>query len=185
MRDLNIMVSGDVNIILPGEAGPVCAADADPARDETVRQLEQTLAGHRKSQSTPDNRDENESDDAHEKLEQSGILFDHCDIVAVIHPECGVSAMMVEESRSVLDVFGGDELGCTFPLLDLQMAFKSDGVAAVGGRKYLIGTAVVFAANGNHTVSLDGEDIHLVKRILEESCKTICCQGQMARALPL
>lgn len=185
MRNLNVMVSGDVNIILPGEAGPVCAADADRVCDEAVRRLEQMPAGHRKPQSTPDSRDEDEGDDAYETLEQNGILFDHCDIVAVIYPECGVSAMTVEESRSVLDVFEGDKLGCNFPLLDLQMAFKPDGVATVEGRKYLIGTAVVFAAIGNHTVSLDGEDIHLVKRILEESCKTICCQGQTVRALPL
>lgn len=185
MRDLNVMVSGDVNIFLPGETRPVCATDADPAWDEVVQQLEQMLSDHRKSQSTPENQDQDEVDDAYETLEQNGILFDSCDIVAVIHPECGVSAMTVEESRSVLDVFEGDELGCIFPLLDLQMAFKPDGVAAVEGRKYLIGTAVVFAAICNHTVSLDGEDIHLVKRILEESCKTICCQGQTVRALPL
>ncbi|MCD8144213.1 MAG: hypothetical protein LUD79_02540 [Oscillospiraceae bacterium] len=191
MQDINVIVSGgiDININFGFKANQTTRTDANDAMmDETLRQLDKLLQEERQDDQPLSDEDEEDSDVEYEEYDgipQNGVLFRPCDIVMVVDPECGATAMTVEDSREVLDVFEGDEVGCLFPLLDLMMTFKPDSVAAVNGKKYLIGTAVVFSTVGRITKSLDGDDIHLVKRILEEQCETIVVNGQPVKALPL
>ncbi len=194
MQDINVIVSGgiDININFGFKANQTTRTDANDAMmDETLRQLDKLLQEERQEDQPLSDEDDEEDEDSdveyeeYDGIPQNGVLFRPCDIVLVVDPECGASAMTVEDSREVLDVFEGDEVGCLFPLLDLMMTFKPDAVAAVNGKKYLTGTAVVFSTIGRITKSLDGDDIHLVKRILEEQCETIVVDGQPVKALPL
>ncbi|MCD7880159.1 MAG: hypothetical protein LUG47_00480 [Clostridiales bacterium] len=194
MQDINVIVSGgiDININFGFKANQTTRTDANDAMmDETLRQLDKLLQEEREEVpplSAEDDEDDEDSDVEYEEYDgipQNGVLFRPYDIVMVVDPECGATAMTVEDSREVLDVFEGDEVGCLFPLLDLMMTFKPEAVAAVNGKKYLVGTAVVFSTIGRITKSLDGDDIHLVKRILEEQCETIVVNSQPVKALPL
>ncbi|MCC8044533.1 MAG: hypothetical protein LIP12_03415 [Clostridiales bacterium] len=193
MQDINVIVSGgiDININFGVKASQTTSTDTNDAiLDETVRQLNKLLQERQEDQplSGEDDEEDEDSDVEYEEYDgipQNGVLFRPCDIVMVVNPECGATAMTVEDSREVLDVFEGDEVGCLFPLLDLMMTFKPDVVVAVNGKKYLTGTAVVFSTIGRITKSLDGDDIHLVKCILEEQCETIVVNGQPVKALPL
>lgn len=199
MQEMNVVVTGGIDINVnftfhPRQAEHAAPAatsdDSDAWLEEAAQQLEK-LPKTDKQEDLPmsDGEDEDEDEDVryeeHGGIPHNGVLFHPCDIVMVVHPECGASAMTVEDSRSVLDVFEGDEVGCLFPLLDLMMTFKPDAVVAVDGRKYLIGPAVVFSTVGQVTTSLDGDDIYLVKRILEEQCEAIVVGNQLFKALPL
>ncbi|MCD8161472.1 MAG: hypothetical protein LUE61_09985 [Clostridiales bacterium] len=189
-----MIVSGGIDINInfgfkPSQTAPVDTNDA--MMDETLRQLDKLLQEERQEDQPLSDEDDEEDEDSdveyeeYDGIPQNGVLFRPYDIVMVVDPECGATAMTVEDSREVLDVFEGDEVGCLFPLLDLMMTFKPDAVAAVNGKKYLTGTAVVFSIIGRITKSLDGDDIHLVKRILEAQCETIVVNGQPVEALPL
>lgn len=191
MQDINVIVSGgiDINVNFAIKPSQTNSADAsDAVLDEAMRQLDKLLQEERQEDQSLSDEEDEDSDVEYEEYDgipQNGVLFRRCDIVMVVNPECGATAMTVEDSREVLDVFEGDEVGCLFPLLDLMMTFKPDAVAAVNGKKYLAGTAVVFSTIGRITKSLDGDDIHLVKRILEEHIETIVVDGHPVKALPL
>ncbi len=115
----------------------------------------------------------------------NGTTFTPYDLVMVIDPECGATAMTAEDSREVLDVFEGDEVVARFPYLNLMLACKPDATHTVAGRQYLTGTAVVFDTLGSAAVSLDQKELRQVRHILETQCKTVFCGGQPVRALPL
>lgn len=197
MQSINVNVSGGIDINVSfglGQKRPIHTDANDAMLEEAALQLDKLLQMDKQNDpATSEDMDDDEEydeygdeyDDECCGIPQNGVLFRPCDIVMVVNPEFGASAMTVEDSRSVLDVFEGDEVGCLFPLLDLMMTFKPDAVVAVNGTKYLIGTAVVFSTVGRITKSLNGDDIHLVKRILEEQCKTISVKGQPVKALPL
>ncbi len=106
-------------------------------------------------------------------------------VVLVLDPSAGPQVLTREDSREVLDVFEGDEVVARFPHLNLMLACKPDAIHTAAGRQYLTGTAVVFDALGSAAVSLDQKELRQIRHILETHCKTIICDGQPARALPL
>lgn len=124
-------------------------------------------------------------DDLENFLFLNGTTFTPYDLVMVIDPECGATAMTAEDSREVLDVFEGDEVVARFPYLNLMLACKPDAIHTAAGRQYLTGTAVVFDALGSAAVSLDQKELRQIRHILETQCKTVFCGGQPVRALPL
>lgn len=183
MQKINVNVSGgiEVNVNLGGQTGQgMEPSPPDTEFEKAKRRLEELTKPEEGKRNVM-----SDEEDVFETPPKNGVLFHLCDIVMVIHPECGASAMTVGESRAVLDIFEGDEVGCQFPLTDLKMTFKPDAVTSVGGKKYLTGTAVVFYDRKGYSRSLDGEDIYLVKRILDIQCKTISLDGHPVKALPL
>ncbi len=115
----------------------------------------------------------------------NGVLFDTDTIVMVVNPECSASAMTVEDSRAVLDIFEGDEVVLPFPLLNLKMSCKPDSIVTVEDRSYLVSTAVVFSEEEGYAESLDSEDLHLIRRIMDMQCETIIGGGKRVKALRL
>ncbi len=192
MQDIKLTVCGgvDINVNFGFKADPGGQLPSGyEALEDAIRSLMQSVV----LESEPDLPDfttaldylDEELEDEPELMPCNGFLFYPFDVVLVVHSEYGVNAMTAEDSRKILDVFEGDELGCSFPLTDLGMTFKPDAVTTFGGRKYLVGPAVVFNTLGEYSFSLRGEEIHLVKRILEVHCETIIYNDRPVKALPL
>ncbi len=183
---LNVYFPGDVTINVNCKAGDGGAAELRifekmlTELSELLDELPDGEPGEPASALEDDLEDEPE-----DFLFLNGTTFTPYDLVMVIDPACGATAMTAEDSREVLDVFEGDEIVAKFPHLNLMLACKPDAIHTAAGRQYLTGTAVVFDALGSAAVSLDQKELRQVRHILETQCKTVFCGGQPVRALPL
>ncbi|MCD7888201.1 MAG: hypothetical protein LUG44_11450 [Clostridiales bacterium] len=179
---LNVYFPGEVTINVNCKAGDGGAAELrifEKMLEELTELLEALPDGE------PGEPAPALEDDLEDFLFLNGITFTPYDLVMVIDPECGATAMTAEDSREVLDVFEGDEVVARFPYLNLMLACKPDAIRTTAGRQYLTGTAVVFDALGSAAVSLDQKELRQIRHILETQCKTVFCGDQPVRVLPL
>ncbi|MCD8008245.1 MAG: hypothetical protein LUF68_04840 [Clostridiales bacterium] len=184
---MKVFIPGNVTINVNCKAGAGGAAELrifEKMLEELTELLEELPDEEPVEPSAPTMEDDLE-DDLEDFLFLNGTTFTPYDLVMVIDPTCGASAMTAEDSREVLDVFEGDEVIAKFPFLDLKLACKPDAVVAMNGRKYLTGTAVVFDALGSAAVSLDQKELRQIGHVMESQCRTIIRDGQPTRVLPL
>ncbi|MCD8190146.1 MAG: hypothetical protein LUD78_08025 [Clostridiales bacterium] len=180
---LNVYFPGEVTINVNCKAGDGGAAELrifEKMLEELTELLEELPDGESGEPAAPALED-----DLKDFLFLNGTTFTPYDLVMVIDPTRGATAMTAEDSREVLDVFEGDEVVARFPYLNLMLACKPDAIRTAAGRQYLTGTAVVFDALGSAAVSLDQKELRQIRHVLETQCKTVFCGGQPVRALPL
>ncbi|MCC8076676.1 MAG: hypothetical protein LIO95_12215 [Clostridiales bacterium] len=153
---LNVYFPGEVTINVNCKAGDGGAAELRIFEKmlEELTELLDELPDEEQGKPATSVLEDDLEDAPEDFLFLNGTTFTPYDLVMVIDPTCGATAMTAADSREVLDVFEGDEVIVRFPYLDQMLACKPDAIHTAAGRQYLTGTAVVFDALGSAAVAL-------------------------------